>query len=325
MGLGTLSGMTGLASGIDRVDEAQRGLATLQQLDNGIQKDKAESLLMQEMEAKQYEEIQNKASELLEPDRDRIRAKSIHLQSAIRSKIKEYGSRKAFFENGGLSLLSKYKTDLLTSKETTLYKDNKENMTKILAMQEAGKGGMLSKIDLINLQNYQNGKSDVITYSGLKSEVDIPEKAFDYGSVIASEKILHYGNNYMKIYGNFIKDHPKMKGLKGKDLENQLLLYTKQEHGESQGLDHFHEEQRAKKELYDQERKAMNDGTPQEDQLSYLGLVNEFVNNSDSIIPRDINAIIGGNPTADNPLGDNYFDQLAKQNKGVAGILGNRS
>lgn len=323
--LGTSAGISGLATGVDRVAEAQRSISTLQQLDNGIQKDKAESLMMQEMEAKQYEEIKNKASELLERDRDRIRVKSIELQSAVRSKIKEYGSRKAFFENGGLALLSKYKSDLLTSKETMLFKDNKENLTRILAMQEAGKGGQLSKIDLLNLQNYQDGKSDVITYSGLKSQIDIPERAFDYGEVIAAKKILHYGNNYMSVYANFLKDHPSLKGLKGEDLENQLLMYTKQEHGQSQGLDHYHEEERSRKALRDEERKAASSGSEEQEPESYLNLLNTFVANSESVVPKNIDTIMGTAPSKDHPLGESYFDLLGKKNKGVAGLLGDRT
>lgn len=241
--LGTLAGMNGLAKGVDRVAESQRNLATLTQVEQGVQKEKAESILLQQMEAKQYEEIQAKASELLEKDRDKIRTKSLALQMNIRSKVEEYGSRKAFFAAGGSALLSQYKNDLLTSAEFLDYKDNKANMTNILRVQEAGK--TLNKVDEQNLINYNLGLSNKVTYTGIKNDdIKIPSNEYDYGTVIPPQVILHADGNYMKIYSNFLLDHPEEgKQLKGQDLEDRLQEYTLREHGGNKGTDHTREKE----------------------------------------------------------------------------------
>jgi CRISPR/Cas system-associated endoribonuclease Cas2 len=314
MELGNIAGITGLAKNIDRVAEAQRGMATLQAVDQTMQKDKQESLMMQEMESKNYEEIANKASELLEPDRDKIRSKSLELQADIRSKIEEYGSRKAFFEAGGLSLLSKYKTDLLTSKETMQYKDNKANMERIFAAEKDGKGGNLSVIDMQNLKDYQNGNGDIITYSGLKSDIEIPQTSFDYGSTIAPEKILHGLGNYTKIYGNYIKDNPKMKGLTGKNLEDVLLEYTRHQYGQSQGLNQLHEQQRFSMAEHQAANKAVIDSaTPKEDKsISLVSGISSLFTTANNEVPMTLDNLYART---------HYVDQLAVKNPNVKALV----
>lgn len=241
--LGTLAGMNGLAKGVDKVAESQRNLASLQAVEQTVQKQKAESIVMQQMEAQQYEEIQKQASELLERDRANIQLKSLSLQKNIRAKIEEYGSRKAFFAAGGTALLSQYKSDLLTSDEFMLYKDNKNNMATILKIKESGK--TLNKVDEQNLINYNLGLSNKITYTGIKNtEIEIPSNEYDYGTVIPPQVILHKGSNYMKIYSNFLLDHPDQKNLKGDDLEIALQEYTLREHGANRGLDHTNDKLR---------------------------------------------------------------------------------
>ena len=114
MGLGGLSALSGMAKPIDRVGAEAREFDAMNQYKADVEKDAQDSLAAQELEAKQYAEISEKASQLLEPDRDKIRSKSIELQKMIRSKIEEYGSRKAFFTAGGAALLAKYKKEVST-------------------------------------------------------------------------------------------------------------------------------------------------------------------------------------------------------------------
>jgi len=236
MGLGTTAGLTGLSKSVDYAGQDQREFAQMNSLQNDIAKDEQASLLAQELEAKQYEEISNKAAEMLEPDRVKIKTKSLELQKNIRAKIEEYGSRKAFFANGGVALLSKYKSDLLTSPETLSYTDNKKNMETLMKIQQEGKGHLISEIDAQSLKNYNAGIGDgKITYSGMKSEVVIPEKYYNYQEDVPAEVILK--SNYMNIYNNWLIDNPKMNGLTGENLKSELLLYTmKNHHGQGTNM-----------------------------------------------------------------------------------------
>lgn len=315
MNLGAIAGLSGLSKSVDRAAETQKEFATMDNLQNDIQKEKQSNMLAQEMEAKQYEDVANKASELLEPDRQKIRAKSLELQQSIRSKIEEYGSRKAFFENGGFSLLSKYKSDLLTSEETLSYQDNKKNMESLIKIQESGKGDLISKRDMESLTNYRNGIGDgKIIYSGLKSEVKIPEKYFNYQEEIPSENILMYGSNYMAIYNNWLLENPNKKGLMGKDLKNELLLYTAQNHS-GQGVNEIkYQNDIAKQNKREEEDKINKAGTGAETApKSFVSLLNESFNAGKEAVPLNISNLMSE---------ENYSAKMASKNPQMSVLLG---
>ena len=281
MGLGGLSALSGMAKPIDRVGAEAREFDAMNQYKADVEKDAQASLAAQELEAKQYAEISEKASQLLEPDRDKIRSKSIELQKMIRSKIEEYGSRKAFFTAGGAALLAKYKNDLLSSKETTSFFDNKKNMESLIKLKEAGKGHLISSIDLQSMNNYLEGSGDKITYGGMKSEVEIPENYFDYGVDIPAQNILHYKDNYMGIYGNWLIENPDKADLKGDLLEEQLLSYTMRNHS-GKGLNEFNRRAEAAARSVREEKEAIakagtKEAAPIRD--SWVGQMNEVLAN----------------------------------------------
>ena len=313
MGLGGLSALSGMAKPIDRVGAEAREFDAMNQYKADVEKDAQASLAAQELEAKQYAEISEKASQLLEPDRDKIRAKSIELQKMIRSKIEEYGSRKAFFTAGGAALLAKYKNDLLSSKETTSFFDNKKNMESLIRLKESGKGHLISSIDLQSMNNYLEGKGGNITYSGMKSEIEIPENYFDYGVDIPAQNILHYKDNYMGIYGNWLIENPDKADLKGPDLEEQLLSYTMRNHS-GKGLNEFNRRAEAAARSVRQEKEAIaKAGTDEETPMSWTASMNEQFSQIRESRPRSV---------ADLMKPGNYLLQEAKTNPSFSALIG---
>lgn len=317
MELGSISGMLGLSKSVDYVAEANRNIAMLTAVDERIQKEKQESMMLQELEAKQYEEISARAATLLERDRSAINTRSLALQADITSKIKEYGSRKRFFASGGVALLLKYKSDLLNSPEMIRYESNKKNMEKLMMLQEAGKGAFITKRDQLSLERYNSGESNEITYSGLKSEVDLPEKYYQFGQKLAPIQILEYGDNYMRILGNMLKDHPEFKGLQGNELRTQLLEYTAQNYG-GQGMDKtLLEHELALNRLRSSKKEIAEKGTEKQDEdVPYITNVNNLLNNADSDIETTKENIIGG---------PSYIEKLRTQNAGVNALLGDKN
>lgn len=279
MGLGTTAALSGLSKSVDYVGQNQREFAQMENVEKGIARNEQASMMAQELEAKQYEEIANKASEMLAPDRVKIQAKSLELQRNIRSKIEEYGSRKAFFENGGIALLSKYKSDVLNSPETLGYTDNKKNMEQLMKLQADGKGHLIADMDKQALDNYNAGVGDgKISYSGMKSEVTIPEKYYNYGEDVPTEVILK--SNYLQIYNNWLLDNPDLGALKGEELQDQLRIYTMKNHY-GQGINmQKYQNDLANENLRKQQRAVKNMGTDEEDKIpmSYVQMSNEVLN-----------------------------------------------
>ena len=316
MGLGAIAGLTGLSKSVDQAAATQREFATMDGLQNDMQKEKQAALMAQELEAQQYAEIAAKASEMLGPDRQKIRSKSLQLQQDIRSKIEEYGSRKAFFENGGVALLSKYKSDLLSSDETLSYMDNKKNSESLIRLQEQGKGGLIAARDMQSMMDYNNGVGDgKITYSGMKSEVKIPSELFNYQEDIPAENILMYGSNYMSIYNNWLLENPGKKGLQGKNLQDELIGYTMQNHsgmGTNQVKyqnDLAQSNLRAEREAVQKAGTGAADDTP----VSYISEMNKNIN-----VVREKFA-----PTLDNLMSDeNYMVKAAQVNSAITAISG---
>lgn len=314
-GIGTLGAISGLSKSVDYAAQDQREFAQMQNIEQNLAKDQQANMMAQELEAKQYEEIANKAAEMLGPDRVKIQAKSIELQRNIRAKIEEYGSRKAFFENGGVALLSKYKSELLTSAETLSYSDNKKNMESIIKIQESGKGHLLSARDLKSMQDYNAGIGDgKITYSGMKSEVAIPEKYYNYQEEIPAEAILMYGSNYMAIYNNWLIENPNKKGLSGDDLKAELLQYTYQNHA-GQGINETkYQNDIARRNLKEDKEEIAKAGTEKAIPISYVAAVNEGFNQIQESNPVNV---------ADLMLPENYIKKVASTNKEFGGVLGN--
>jgi len=314
MNLGAIAGLTGLAKPSDSAGRVGREIAVMNDIENSVARDKQASMMMQEMEAQQYNDIAEKASTLLEPDRNKVKQKSLELQQNIRSKIEEYGSRKAFFENGGVGLLAKYKSELLTSAETLSYFDNKANLEKLMKIKESGKAHLISSVDLQSLNDYQAGVGNgKITYAGMKSEIDLPEQYFNYQEQIPAANILHYKDNYMGIYGNWLIENPKLSGLQGKELEEQLLEYTYRNHS-GQGLNQTkYQNDLARKNLKEDEEKLQKAGTAKEVPISYVAGMNEVFNQMQESNPATVSALMAP---------ENFITKSAATNKTLSGMLG---
>lgn len=315
MGLGAMAALTGLSKSVDRVAETQREFATMENLQNDIAKDEQASMMAQELEAKQYEEIANKAAEMLAPDRVKIQAKSLELQKEIRSKIEEYGSRKAFYENGGIALLSKYKSGVLTSPETLSYLDNKKNMETLLKIQESGKGHLISERDLKSMADYNNGVGDgKITYGGLKAEVKIPHEFFNYQEEIPAGNILAFGSNKMAIYGNWLLENPDKKYLTGEALENELELFTMNNYSGMGSNQLRYQQDLARKYQKEDEERTMKLGTEEDDiPISLVSEMNNGFTSGKEVLPA----------TLDNVMSDeNYTQKMARLNPGLTAIAG---
>lgn len=321
--LGNMAAYAGLSQGVDLVGESQRGLAALQNVENSVKQDRAESMMLQEMESKQYEEINAKAADMLERDRDKIRGKSLDLQSEIRSKIQEYGSRKAFFEAGGYALLNKYKSDLLTSNEVLGFQDNKANLAKIIAAKEANKGHLLSVGDINNYTNYMNGISDKITYSGLKSEVVMPTQTHDYGEVIPPADILYNDKNYMAILNNFLIDYPDKANMPKEQLDTALLAYTHNQYGRALGSNEAAANRKAMAKDRDEAYKATKAGTSEIAGNSFVTNLNHYLNATDIPVEKNIHNLMGVTNTVTGKI-TNYFDKVNRIKKGLDYLVGQK-
>jgi hypothetical protein len=315
MSLGTLSALAGATKPIDYAARDEREFAQMNVVEDKIQQDKKAEIEAQKVEAEQYAIISEKASQLLEPDRIKIKNKSLEFQKNIRAKIEEYGSRSAFFENGGLALLSKYKTDLLNSEETLSYVDNKKNMEMLMKMQEAGKGHLMSELDAQKLKDYNAGIGDgKITYSGMKSEIEIPEKYFNYGDIVPPEIILR--TNYANIYNNWLVDNPKLQDLTGDELQKELLYYTMNHHyGEGINKEKYSMDlAQTMKET--EERKMRASGTGSAEEEEYLSFIDVWNDGFTSAISEDP-------PTATNLLSEeNYTVRIASKNPVIGKVAG---
>lgn len=308
MEIGQLSAFSGLLQGSSATERSQRELASLERLGHQVKKDQNEEMMFQELEAQQYEEIKQQAAVLAQPDRDRITKKLHEFQRSMKDQIKNYGSYRRFMQNGGVSILKKGKTDLLYSDEFSKYRDNKENLERILRAKEAGKGGLLSRVDMRNMSDYHSGKTDTVTYSGLKTEVEIPEDSFMLGQELTPEDILNHKDNYMKIYTNFILDHPDEAGLAygSPELTGRLRRYT-EENYKGQGKNKAAlEHQRAMHKLETDRMKAANAGTGNKGGKSAYTEVSNVLLNSNNISPWTAGNIMAG---ADGTK-KNYWDTV---------------
>jgi hypothetical protein len=319
-GIGQLSAVAGLNKSVDYAAKNQREFAQMKNIETDIAKSEQENLMAQEMESKQYAEIEASAAKMLGPDRERIQKKSLELQANIRSKIEEYGSRKAFFSNGGVALLSKYKSEVLNSPETLSYMDNKSNMETLMKIMQEGKGHLISDTDRESLENYNAGRGTAISYSGLKAEVKIPENYYDYQEEVPAEVILK--SNYLQIYNNWLLDNPGLKGLKPTELQEQLLSYTMTHHyGQGTNKERL-QANIAEKNLRSQQRAVRDAGVSKEDKVddgyvktsqNYIAEYNNAITASQSSLPMTLENIMSN---------DNYTIKLASKVPAIGRLTG---
>lgn len=316
-GIGTNSGLLGLSKSHDYVAENQREFSQMQNIETDIAKQEQAIMMAQELEAKQYEEIAKSAEQMLAPDRVKIQAKSLELQKNIRAKIEEYGSRQAFFKNGGIALLSKYKSEVLSSPETLGYMDNKKNMEQLMKIQADGKGHLIADADKLSLENYNLGLGDgKVSYSGMKSEVVIPEKYGNYGEDIPTETILR--SNYLQIYNNWLLDNPDLQALSDDALQNELRQYTfKNHYGQGINMQKYQNDL-ANENLRKQQQavQSAGTGTPAEEEdkeTSFVSEMNYAFNAGKESIPMNLDNVMSQ---------DNYTLRLASKDPSMSAIAG---
>lgn len=213
---------------LNKKDSKYRELATLQSFEQQIESDQQQEM-QSELMYQQYEEQVNKYSEsLLENDRNAIRKVHNESKDFLREQLKMHGgSYKKFMAAGGLRVLGNYKAGIINSEEANRYKNNAQNMARIIQARDSGMAHLISEKDLFNLNKYETEGGGDITYSGLLSPIELVDQgAFMLGQEIPAEYILKHKNNYSAIYANYTREFPE----KGKPSNEELLAYTRKKY-----------------------------------------------------------------------------------------------
>lgn len=235
-GLSSL-GRIGLTHNVNKREAARQDMATMNQLYQMKKQQELEEQQAALMEQQYYEQIRKQADEMLVGDRKIINEKAKSLQGQIREQIKAFGgSRAKFMASGGMAMIGDYTNDLLNSDEVARFKENKKNLEILLDIEQKQLGHLLSDRDRMALDEYRKYGRGTITYSGLKNQVEMPPSDSIWMDQYATGlDILLYGENYMKILGNFAIDKPDWRdpetglGIESLPLDKQrreLLAYT---------------------------------------------------------------------------------------------------
>lgn len=200
----------GLTQSINDRQAANQELAVLGQMEQNQQADENKEMQAQIMQDQMYSKMYEQADGLLGKDRKRINKQISNAQNQVRGALDQYGADKSkFMANGGMSLMSGLQTDILHSDEAERYKQNKENLARIMEMQEKGLGHLISPNDLQTVEDYHaNDDGATINYSGVMSEVEIPHDKFALDEEINPYYIMNHSSNMMKILGNYAKVYP---------------------------------------------------------------------------------------------------------------------
>ena len=106
-------------------------------------------------------------------DRERIKNMSNDYLQPINDMLRQYGSYERAKQFGIDRLIAEYQYKLNNNDFVYQVSQNKENLAKIIQVQNEGKGHLLSLRDRDNLARFQAGETDVITYRGqLDGEID---------------------------------------------------------------------------------------------------------------------------------------------------------
>lgn len=214
---GTLAGLQGLYAYPSKREAAREELANLQLLSQEMQADKEREELNQ-LKVQEYQnQVKTFADSLLGPDRDKINEKARILGKHVQDLLKASGGDYTkFLENGGHSIMADYQSNLINSPEASTYLTNRKNSELITNIVMSGKGHLVPLRDMESFRNYQSNGGGKITYSGMLSEVEMPE--YTLGEFIPAEMILAHNNNYIAIYGNYKLEFPDAPEPTKKDL-----------------------------------------------------------------------------------------------------------
>lgn len=228
-------GLLGLTHRTNKRAAAQQDRALIAQMYQTKKQEDAENQAAILAQQDLYDKINQQTFALLENDRSAINKKAHFLQEKIRRQMKLYGNNRAeFMKNGGMKMLMEYKNSILGSEEFMKYKNNKNNMEKILAIREKGLGARMTEQDIINLKNYEKYGTGDITYHGLLNEIKIDPTLYDYGHEITPLEIMR-GNNRMNIIANMVIEDPNLDP--AEITESQMYNYIKEKGYGGRGTD----------------------------------------------------------------------------------------
>lgn len=198
-------GLSALAGSLGARELKDRQFQETMMMDQYVRGQQKEDEAYQLQEQQYYQMLNEKADGLLGPDREKVNQKALAFQSDIKKKIRMYGGdRKLFMQNGGNGVMANYSSSITNSEEFTTYKENKENLARILSIQEKGMGHLLVQKDVDSMQAYERNKGGKISYSGVMSEIELPDQNnYDLGAPIPMSDIMNNKENYMKILGNY--------------------------------------------------------------------------------------------------------------------------
>ena len=240
--------LSALYGDVGKRENANRELGVLSAMEQMRQYDEQqENLARQENDARR-QRVHEFSNKLLGPDREAFNQKAMLLQQKMKEQLRQYGgSVKKFMDNGGHQLMASYENDLLNSDEASQFMSNKRNMDLLVAAQMAGKGHLISKRDMINMQNYEKNGGGEITYSGLMNDIEMPDpEHYNWDEPIPAEDILKHPGNYVKIYGNWRQTFPDL----GEPTERDLIEFTRDQYkgkGANWRRQAYYDEQRQKR------------------------------------------------------------------------------
>lgn len=236
---GLLSALNNMYSGPSQASKNDAEFAKLQQIQSHFEKEKqkkeADAIKMQVYD----EQVSKFADNLLAPDRNRIFERSRMLKSSVREVIKANGGDMGkFYENGGHDVLSNYKNSIIQSEESSMYLENKQNMTMILKAMNEGKSHLISPKDKASFDAYFANKGGTVSYSGVMNEIKMPDaNKYEYGQQIPLEDILNENKtailaNYSLYYKDTSKDPTKTGKLPS---DQELMAFTAANYGTQTG------------------------------------------------------------------------------------------
>ncbi len=205
-------GLAGLSQSLEKSDQNDRNLQYMQQLSAIKQQEDQQKEVDQLKEQQYYDSLNKEADGLLAGDRAAIQKKALDIQGSIKEQIKLYGgNRSKFLQNGGHRLLKNYIDNVTGSEEMSTYKENKENLVRIMAAQEKGFGARIMDRDIESMQQYQKTGKGKITFSGMMNEIEIPpQENYDLGADIPLDHIMNHNANNLKILGNYKMYYPDL-------------------------------------------------------------------------------------------------------------------
>tara|TARA_A100000172_G_C3044260_1_gene111858 strand:- start:39731 stop:41680 length:1950 start_codon:yes stop_codon:yes gene_type:complete len=196
---------------MQRSNGAQSNLQSHLALNTFVDQENARKEQASAQEAAYYERLNAEADKMLGPDRERFDKMVSKMHNSIRNKVAMYGGNRAeFLKNGGRSIMENFTEDIKSTPEFQTYITNKENSVKIKDAMEKGFGHRISMRDKKALEHYEQTGEGNITYSGLMSEIEMPnDNNYDLGKDIPMTDILFNEDNYMKVLGNYMTNFPE--------------------------------------------------------------------------------------------------------------------